>query len=364
MRVDEQPGGGDAQDCGGAGRALVVDVCFPFTLATPAYGPSRPFKGDHGAKAAYVDALEAELASLDEELRSRPVSAVRLSGGASIMSADKVCHLVRSIRKTLRLAPRAEVSIDVEPITVCTPSLTDWTSCGVSRVNLAALSTDDRELSALGTAHDRGRLQDALLFLGKFHVSNVSFDLMYGLPGQTAATWRQTLLTAADLGYPHIRVTPLVDVRHTGAASGAEAQDTKSAPAPGTPALPGKEDRRALYELASATLASHGYTEYAPGLFARDTAPRGRDAFEELVRSGADVLGLGAGAQSRLDGFAYRNVCDFDCYVQHSGEFEQIVRDPVRIDPAAPGARPTAFADLTPEERFAALETRGASYGR
>ena len=79
---------------------LVVDVAFPFTLSTPAYGPSRPFMGNHAAKAAYVDALETELASLDDEVRARPVSAVRLSGGASIMSADKVCHLVRQIKKS------------------------------------------------------------------------------------------------------------------------------------------------------------------------------------------------------------------------------------------------------------------------
>ena len=190
---------------------LVVDVAFPFTLSTPAYGPSRPFMGNHAAKAAYVDALETELASLDDEVRARPVSAVRLSGGASIMSADKVCHLVRQIKKTLTMVPGAEISIDVEPLTVCTPSLTDWTSCGITRVNLAALSCDDAELSALGAHHTREQLQNALLFLEKFRMANVNFEVLYGAPGQTEASWKRTLLTLAGVDAPHISTRPLVD---------------------------------------------------------------------------------------------------------------------------------------------------------
>ena len=181
-------------------QPMIVNVAFPFTLATPPFGPSRPYVADHAAKIAYVKAVEAELASLDDELRARPVAAVRLSGGASIMNADSMCHLVRSIRKTLALDPHAEISIDVEPITVCTPSLTDWTSCGINRVNLAAVSVHDDELQAMGAAHTRDQLQNALLFLGKFHMSRVSVELMYGLPRQTRASWEHTLLTVADLG--------------------------------------------------------------------------------------------------------------------------------------------------------------------
>lgn len=376
--------------CGGKGPELVVNIAFPFTLETPAFGPSRPFVGDRAAKAAYVDALERELASLDEETKARPVSAVRLSGGASIMNADKVCHLVRSVRKTLNLVQGAEVSIDVEPLTVCTPSLTDWTSCGITRVNLAALSVLDDELRAMGAGHTREQLQNAMLFLGKFHMPHVSVELMYGLPGQTKTSWKRSLITIAEMGYPHIRVVPLVDARAEDAdergaqvagapsaaassqvAGAAEAQASAADPEAATAdpsaarPLPGREEHRAWYQLASEVLEARGYVQYAPGAFVSTTAPHARDPFDEHVRAGADVLGLGAGARSRVDGFVYENACDFDLYVEHSAEFETIVRNPMRLTgEAAQAVRARPFSELTFDERCEQLELAGAAYAR
>ena len=387
---------------------LVVDVAFPFTLSTPKYGPSRPFTGNHAAKAAYVDALEAELASLDDEVRARPASAVRLSGGASIMSADKVCHLVRRIKKTLTLAPGAEISIDVEPLTVCTPSLTDWTSCGITRVNLAALSCNDSELAALGAHHSREQFQNALLFLEKFHMANVNFEVLYGVPGQTEASWKRTLLTLAGIDAPHISIRPLVDaasdkawaapaseanmkrdasnkesahVLDTPADEMAAAQDRsesegahgltsetdatqKDTPAPIAP-LPSPDTRRDLYEQAQLILSERGYVEVAPGDFVKPSLASSASAFGQLVRAGADVLGLGAGARSRLDGFLYENACDYDLYVAKSADFEAIARSPLREDERSLRARICPpIENLTASQRFELLETIGASLAR
>ena len=346
---------------------LVVDVAFPFTLSTPKYGPSRPFTGNHAAKAAYVDALEAELASLDDEVRARPVCAVRLSGGASIMSADKVCHLVRHIKKTLNLVPGAEISIDVEPLTVCTPSLTDWTSCDITRVNLAALSCDDAELSALGAHHSREQLQNALLFLEKFHMTNVNFEALYGLPGQTQASWKRTLLTLAGIDAPQISIRPLVDAASDKAwatQTGEAGTVQEGTPIPAAP-LPSPETRRALYEQAQRILGARGYTEVAPGDFAKPSFASSAGAFGQLVRAGADVLGLGAGAHSRLDGFLYENACDYDLYVAKSADFEAIVRNPLREDEQSLRARVcTPIETLTASQRFELLETIGASLAR
>lgn len=357
---------------------LVVDVAFPFTLATPKYGASRPFVGDHAAKLAYVEALGAEVASLDDELRGRPAHALRLSGGASIMNADKTCALVRRIKKALALEPGAQVAMDVEPLTVCTPSLTDWTSCGINRVNLAMVSANDEELAAFGAHHTREQLQNSLLFLEKFHMSNVSLEVLYGLPGQTPASWKFTLQTACGLEAPHIRVRPLVaeQAGRQGAqaeaaakqtktpANGQAAKDGQAADAAG-PSLPGRELRSEMYAQACELLCEKGYEEYAPGDFALAGHTHARDAFEQAVREGADVLGLGAGAKSRLDGFLYENACDFDLYVEKSADFEAIVRNPLRESPEAHAARKAIPCEQLDEPaRFQALEALGTAMRR
>ncbi len=299
-------------------RDLALYIAFPCTLASPAYGPSRPYVADSPAKAAYVDAVEAELASLDDETRLRPVRAVRLGGGASIMKADKVCKLVRDVRKALSVEPRAEVSVEVNPLTVCTPSLTDWTGCGVTRVNLDVDSVLDAELSALGATHTRDDVCNAFLFLDKFHMARVDVRLRYGLPRQSVATWKQSLLTAVDLGAAHITVRPLV-----------ESDPNKASE------LPGRDVREEMYRVARDVLAEKGYREYMVGMFCAESAPHARDGYECALRTGADRLSLGAGASSCCDGFLYENALDFDLYVQKSADFEAIVRNPRREGVAA-----------------------------
>lgn len=325
---------------------LVLGANFPCTLQTPAFGPSQPYVADSPAKAAYVDAVETELEALDEELRARPVRAVHLSGGASIMSADKMCRLVRQIRTTLAVEPRAQIAIDVDPLTVGTPSLTDWTSCGINRVNLRVWSVLDEELVALGASHRREHVQNAVLFLERFHLNNVSAELLFGLPGQTLASWKQSLRTIAELGLPHINTRPLI-----------EASPEKAAQ------LPDAETRRTMYEAARELLSEKGYRAYLPGSFVRGDAPHARDAFAVALAEGAEVLGLGAGVQSRYDGFLYENTGDFDRYVRGAANFEAIVENPRREGADAAQARVAqgmldATAGAAPER-----ETRAGGAG-
>lgn len=330
-------------DCTGK---IALYMAFPCTLAHPLYGPGQPYVADSPAKAAYVDAVGAELASLDDEMRRRPVCAVRLGGGASIMNADKVCRLVRNVRTVLNVEPRAEVAIEVNPLTVCTPSLTDWTSCGVNRIVLDVDSVRDVELSALGAAHTRGDVQNAFLFLSKFHMSRIDVRLRYGLPHQTSATWRQGLLTVADMGVEHVTVRPL-----------AEPDPKKAAE------LPDRAVRTEMYRIACDVLGGQGYREYAVGMFVAPAAPHARDVYECALRTGADKLSLGAGSSSGYDGFLYENVSDFDFYVRNSSNFAAIARNPRREGETARRARLIEGAlDLLETVRTDSLEPEVRSW--
>ena len=292
---------------------LVLDVAFPCTLAAPHYGTAQPYVKESPEKARYVDAVEAELGALDEDIRTRPIVALRLSGGASIMKADKVLHLVKSLKKTLAVQPRAQLAIDVEPLTVCTPSLSDWTSCGINRVNFNVWSVIDKELAAFGAQHDREQVQNAMLFMDKFHMDNVNVRLLVGLPGQTRGGLRESVLSFATLGYPHITLLPLAEDDPARAAE-----------------LPDRAACRELWQMACEELAKQGYEEYLVGSFVAKGHPHARDVFETAQRTGAGVLALGAGARNRYDGFLYENVAAFNTYVNHADDFEAIVRNPRR----------------------------------
>lgn len=290
---------------------MVLNIVFPYTLSEPAYGQRQPFLADKALMAKYMDAVEAELDALDEDLCARPVQALRLSGGASIMSADQMLHLVKKARKTLSVQPRSQIAVDVNPLTVGTPSLTDWTSCGVNRVNLNVWSVRDVELSSLGATHTRENTQNAFLFLQKFHMNDVNVRLLYGLPEQTLHSLKESVQTIAALSYPHVTVLPFIE------------PDVKKAAE-----LPGEDEQREMYQAARELLEKAGYSEYLVGSFVHKGSPHARDGFDVMQREGAGCLSLGAGARSRYDGFLYENVGVYKTYVTHSADFQAIVRNP------------------------------------
>ena len=132
-----------------------------------------------------------------------------------------------------------------------------------------------------------------------------------------------------------------------------------------TAPLPSPETRRTLYEQAQHILGERGYAEIAPGDFAKSGLAPASGVFGPLMRAGADVLGLGAGARSRLDGFLYQNACDYDLYVAKSADFEAIVRNPLREDEQSLHARICPpIENLTAAQRFEFLETIGATLVR
>ena len=157
-------------------------------------------------------------------------------------------------------------------------------------------------------------IQNAVLFLDKFGMNNVSVSLVYGLPGQTVASWRQTLRKALDLEPYEVAVSPVSPADGEGLA---------------------RKRQRALYEVAAELLSGRGLAEYAVGRFARAA---GESAYVKALALGADLVGVGLGAASCVDGLAWRNTDDFNVYRVASDDAERVVRDVSQLDDEARAA--------------------------
>ncbi|HSS44556.1 MAG TPA: hypothetical protein VLO07_04365, partial [Thermoanaerobaculia bacterium] len=75
----------------------------------------------------------------------------------------------------------------------------------VNRVSVGAQSFEDTELSAVGRRHDAARARDALAALAESELS-ISGDLILGLPGQAAESFRRSLESLCEAGVNHISV--------------------------------------------------------------------------------------------------------------------------------------------------------------
>ena len=149
---------------------------------------------------AYVDAL---LREIDARGHGERVDTLYLGGGTPSRTApEHLARIVDRIRERFDVQAK-ELSIEANPEDVTPESLAFWRSHGVDRVSIGVQSFHDRELRPLGRVHGRERalaaVRDAVA--GGLRTS---LDLILGLPGQTAASFDETLSIAIDSGVGHL----------------------------------------------------------------------------------------------------------------------------------------------------------------
>ncbi|WP_457573577.1 radical SAM family heme chaperone HemW [Desulfolithobacter sp.] len=107
------------------------------------------------------------------------------------------------------LGESLEVSIEVNPGTVDRDDLLSLRRAGFNRISIGVQSLDDGELLRLGRIHDRTQAEQTVTWARQAGFSNLSLDLMFGLPGQDLASWKKTLDRALDLSPDHLSIYEL-----------------------------------------------------------------------------------------------------------------------------------------------------------
>jgi len=241
----------------------------------------------HGAlpEGAYLEALFRDLEALLPQVWGRPVISVFIGGGTpSLFSAESIDALLSGVRARLPLAPGAEVTLEANPGTVEAARFRGFRAAGVNRISIGVQSFDDRMLAALGRIHSAAEAAGAVeTALASF--DNVNIDLMYGLPGQTAAMARCDLERALGFGVTHVSAYQLTLEPNTVFWSRPP------------PRLPGHDLAADMQLAAEQTLAQAGYEHYETSAFAR---PGCRCRHNVNYWEFGDYLGIGAGAHGKL----------------------------------------------------------------
>jgi oxygen-independent coproporphyrinogen III oxidase len=139
-----------------------------------------------------------------------PLASTYLGGGTpSLLPAATVAALLARIRARFGLAPGAEVTLEANPGPDERGDLAGFAAAGVTRLSIGAQSLVPAELRRLGRRHaaaDVGHTVSAARAAG---IASVSLDLLYDVPGQTAATWETTLRAALELAPDHLSLYAL-----------------------------------------------------------------------------------------------------------------------------------------------------------
>lgn len=241
----------------------------------------------------YVGALlrEMEAWARRPEMAGVNVPTVFVGGGTpTLLEGHLLARVLQGVREFFPLAPDAEVTVEANPGTVDVEGekLRLAFEAGANRVSFGAQARQAHLLQRLGRIHTADQVEAAVAAARRAGFANINLDLMYGLPGQRPADFRETVEWAVSLGPTHMSAYSLIVEEGTPFFVDYEA---------GRLALPPEEAEEAMATEGAALLAAAGFAQYEVSNFAR---PGYRCRHNLVYWRNQPYLGLGCGAHSFL----------------------------------------------------------------
>jgi oxygen-independent coproporphyrinogen-3 oxidase len=135
----------------------------------------------------------------------RKADSIYLGGGTpTTLVPEQIEQLFGAVRSEFEIAPDAEVTVECAPGTLSDEMLAALLRCGVNRISLGVQSFVDQESHAVGRTHTRDSVMADIARLRNAGITNLSIDLIAGLPHQTRESWEESLTQTIAIGVPHV----------------------------------------------------------------------------------------------------------------------------------------------------------------
>lgn len=289
-------------------KELELYIHIPFCVKKCSYCDFLSAPATEQTREAYMAALFAEIEGRAKDYKDRIVTSVFIGGGTpSLLSGDCINQLMEHIREGFTLAEDAEITMEVNPGTATAEKLTAFYAAGINRLSIGMQSVQEQELKILGRIHDFNGFCQVYREAVEAGFTNINVDVMSGLPGQTLASYRETLEKVLHLEPmpQHISAYSLIVEEGTPFAAMAERGELP---------LPEEDTERAMYEETIEVLAGYGFHRYEISNYALDGYECRHNVGYWIRR---DYLGFGIGAASLIDNVRFQNGRDLNTYLAH-----------------------------------------------
>lgn len=158
----------------------------------------------------YLDALEQEMQRTVAEWPPVEIDTVFVGGGTpTVLTPPQMERFLKAVRTYFPLAPDVEFTMEANPGTTDIDKLTAMKEGGVNRISFGVQSFDNGLLERIGRIHSVDDVYRSIENARKVGFTNLSIDLMFGLPGQTVELLRDSVNKAMELGLPHYSIYSL-----------------------------------------------------------------------------------------------------------------------------------------------------------
>jgi len=271
-----------------AGLYIHIPFCVTRCIYCDFYSNTRLEYRD-----AYVAALLREMEIRSDTWQNEVIETIYFGGGTpSILHPKQLQRLFDGIYHHFTISNTPEITIEANPDDISDFYITSLTETPVNRISIGIQSFNDSELRLLNRRHTASEAIEAVARCQTAGLTNISIDLMYGLPEQTTATWSQTIEKALELNVSHLSAYNLSYEEGTAIHQMKENKTIHPIE---------DDDCEQLYQLLSEKLTNAGFVHYEISNFARRSPlyPNGRISLHNSSYwNGTHYLGLGPSAHS------------------------------------------------------------------
>ena len=309
-------------------KPISLYLHIPFCAHRCGYCDFNTYAGLEALMPAYVEALIDEAELLAQAAGQRlPVHTIFFGGGTpSLLPANDVEKILDALSLAFSLSDSVEISLEANPGTLNLAKLQGFKAAGINRLSFGVQSASPEELRLLERQHDFEDVIQAVAWARQAGFDNLNLDWIFGLPGQSLASWERNIELAISLNPEHMSLyalsiehgTPFKDLAARGLLEDID------------PDLAAD-----MYELGAQRLEEAGYTQYEISNWAKP-GPNGEPlACRHNVQYWRNLpyAGLGAGAHGFLQGQRTANVLAPAAYIQRMkiGKVGPFPRTPATI---------------------------------
>ena len=283
-------------------QSLGAYLHIPFCTKRCGYCSFNTAPDVPGAVERFLPALlgEIDLAATASWAGGVELRSVFLGGGTpSLLPAEAMAQILERLRARFGITEGAEITVECNPESVSRERMEGYRRAGVTRISLGVQSLDDRILPTLDRLHTAAQARAAFEAARAAGFSDVSLDLIYGLPGLDLSTWEATVEEALAWGPDHLSAYALT------------LDEGSLWQAAGVSGIPPEETTTAQYRRLTERAAEAGYEHYEVSNYAR---PGHRSRHNQIYWHAEEYLGLGPGACGYLGDVRYGNVKPVDRY--------------------------------------------------
>jgi len=255
------------------------------------------------------DAIVQELIQRRDYLKGETVETIYFGGGTpSLIKLVGLNKILTTIHSFFGVSDTPEITLEANPDDITLEMVHSWKSAGINRLSIGIQSFDEDVLKWMNRAHNVTQSFQAIEIAKAGGISNITIDLMYGLPGLSLDAWEHQIESALSLQVQHISAYCLTVEKNTVLDAWVKSNKVQ---------VSENDDQALQFELLQKKLKDNGYVHYEISNFGK---PNFYSHHNSNYWKGKKYLGVGPSAHSYDTIYRSWNVSNNNQYMK--GIFE------------------------------------------